>query len=197
MRKLRISREDIIDELGIAPPSLPRYVAPLLNLANRFSGATRPQVVGQMSDLIREFDGDCLEDWEEWYRSRYPTAIDDATQRVRNMVGQFRAALAQLDDDTISEWLRDLIIVKTYQGLKVQGVVLRQVAAALNRPLRPATSQDESQGIDGYIGDTAVSVKPSTLDIKPELLDNLPKCIIFYEKTSAGLTVSFDETLIA
>lgn len=89
-----------------------------------------------------------------------------------------------------------MIIVKTYQGLKVQKIILRKVASALGKTLTPATSADESKGIDGYIDDTPVSVKPSTLDIKPELLDNLPECIIFYEKASTGLKITFDETLL-
>ncbi len=35
----------------------PKYTTQLMNLANQNSQGTRPKVVGQMSDLIQEFDG--------------------------------------------------------------------------------------------------------------------------------------------
>lgn len=36
-------------------PELPKYASQLINLANIFSQGTRPKVIGQMSELIKEF----------------------------------------------------------------------------------------------------------------------------------------------
>ena len=51
--KVKISIEEIRRYLDIETPEFPKYAAPLINLANRFSQGTRPRVVGQMTELIR------------------------------------------------------------------------------------------------------------------------------------------------
>lgn len=83
MTTLKLRKDEIIEELGIEPASFPTYAGPLLNLANRFSGATRPAVVGQMSDLIEQCDAECLEDWEEWYLTQHPEAIEQAKELIK------------------------------------------------------------------------------------------------------------------
>jgi hypothetical protein len=42
-------------------------VAQLLNLANQNAQGTRPKIVGQMSELIEQFGGKSLDEWERWY----------------------------------------------------------------------------------------------------------------------------------
>ena len=41
-----------------------------MNLANQNSQGTRSKVVGQLSDLIQEFQGNSIEEWEEWYKHK-------------------------------------------------------------------------------------------------------------------------------
>jgi hypothetical protein len=36
-------------------------------LANQNAGGTKPKVVGQMSDLIQNFEGHEFKKWEDWY----------------------------------------------------------------------------------------------------------------------------------
>lgn len=55
---------------------------------------------------------------------------------------------------------------------------------------------DESKGIDGFIGEKPVSIKPHTYQLKPELSEEIEAPIIFYEKTKTGLKMSFPENLI-
>ncbi|MEQ9713902.1 MAG: MjaI family restriction endonuclease [Candidatus Asgardarchaeum sp.] len=61
---------------------LPKYAAPIINLANRFAQATRPNIVGKMSELIRECPYRNLEGWKQWYMARYPKAIENATKKL-------------------------------------------------------------------------------------------------------------------
>ncbi len=49
---IRLQQQDIAQALSIPKMELPKYAAPLLNLANRTAQATRPNNVGQMSELI-------------------------------------------------------------------------------------------------------------------------------------------------
>lgn len=63
--KLKISNEEIRKYLDIETPDFPKYVAPLINLANQFARGTRPEVVGQMTELIQQFTGKTLPEWEK------------------------------------------------------------------------------------------------------------------------------------
>ena len=40
------------------------------------------KVVGQMSELVKEFDGKSIGEWIAWYTERYPNAINDATEKL-------------------------------------------------------------------------------------------------------------------
>jgi hypothetical protein len=60
--KVKISKEEIRKCLDIETPDFPKYVAPLINLANQYAQGTRPKVVGQMSELIQEFTGRTIEE---------------------------------------------------------------------------------------------------------------------------------------
>jgi hypothetical protein len=63
----KITIEEIRKYMDIETPEFPKYVAPLINLANQYAQGTRPKVVGQMSELIQEFEGKTLQESEEWY----------------------------------------------------------------------------------------------------------------------------------
>ena len=65
MKKVRIKNEEITRLLDAEVVSFPKYATQLINLANYYSHGTRPEVVGQMSDLIQEFKGRKLREWEE------------------------------------------------------------------------------------------------------------------------------------
>lgn len=77
--KLTVSSRAIRKALKVPVLELPKYLSPLLNLANRFARGTVPEVVGQMSDLIQEFDGKTVDEWAKWYEKKNPEAIEKAT----------------------------------------------------------------------------------------------------------------------
>ncbi len=64
MRK-KLTFDAVRELLGVQELDLRKYAAPLLNLANQYAQGTRPRVVGQMSELIREFPGRTFAEWEE------------------------------------------------------------------------------------------------------------------------------------
>ncbi len=72
---VKITTEEIRKYLDIDTPEFPKYVAPLINLANQYAQGTRPRVVGQMSELIQEFDGRTLSEWENWYLIKILTQL--------------------------------------------------------------------------------------------------------------------------
>lgn len=79
--KVKISVEEIRKYLNIETPEFPKYVAPLINLANQYAQGTRPRIVGQMSELIQQFSGKTLAEWERWYLNQKPDAIRIATEK--------------------------------------------------------------------------------------------------------------------
>ena len=192
MTKLKIKNAELAETVSQKQYAFPKYTSQIINLANQNAQGTRPRVVGQMTELFQDFGGKKYEDWDAWYRSQKPEALDDATDRIYAMVEKLRAAVQQIDKGMVREWVEDLVLVKTFIGLCFQEAILKRVAECKATGYRMATPAEESQGIDGFIGGTAVSIKPSTYVIKDMLPEEIQGELIFYEKKKSGLAVSFD-----
>ncbi len=71
-----------------------------------------------MSELIQQFDGRTLNDWAAWYQERHPDAIADAVCLIRNKLSDFKRVIENITDEMIELWVKDLVLVKTFIGLK-------------------------------------------------------------------------------
>ncbi len=192
MPKFKIKNAELAEAVSQKQHAFPKYTSQIINLANQNAQGTRPRVVGQMTELFQEFGGKRYEEWDAWYRSQKPEALDEATDRIYAMVENLRDAIQQIDKSMVREWVEDLVLVKTFIGLCFQEAILIRVAQYKGTDYRMATPAQESQGIDGFIGATAVSIKPATYTIKDMLPEEIQGELIFYEKKKSGLTVSFD-----
>jgi len=192
MPKINLTDKDIRAALNIEEFEFPKYTTQLINLANQNAQGTRPKVVGQMSDLIQEFPGRAYEEWREWYLSRYPDAIDNATNKISEMILSLKNALEKVDRLLIKEWVTDLVLIKTFTGLKFQEAILKRVAIYFKTSYSKANQLEESAGIDGFIDNKPVSIKPETYKTKHSLLEKLPGRIIYYSKQKNGIVVEFD-----
>jgi uncharacterized protein YukE len=181
--------------LDIETPEFPKYVAPLINLANQYAQGTRPKVVGQMSELIQEFEGKTLREWEEWYLKKKPDAINNATEKILQKLKELKNSLNKIDRATVEQWVRDLVIVKTFAGLRFQEAILKKGAEIKGTNYRLAEPDEESKGIDGYIGDIPVSIKPHTYELKAALPEHIKAKIIYYRKIDDGIEVDYGEIL--
>jgi len=193
--RIKIKNSEIKELLGSQPTEFPKYSTQIINLANQNAQGTRPAVVGQMSDLIQEFTGKSITDWEKWYLARHPDAIDKATEKISEMVENFRTVIDKIDRNMIEEWVKDLVIIKTFIGLKFQEAILSKTANLLNTSYCLADPSEESKGIDGYIGDLPVSIKPETYKIKKSLQENIIVKFIYYSKVKDGINVDLEEIL--
>lgn len=99
--KVIISTEEIRKYLDINDLELPKYTSPLINLANQYAQGTRPKVVGQMSDLIQEFSGKSLPEWERWYLEKNPSAIKNATEKILSKVNDLKKVIGTIDKEMI------------------------------------------------------------------------------------------------
>lgn len=193
--RIEIKNEELVKLLGIEKPKFGKYISPLINEANKQSKGTRPGVVGQMSDLIQEFKGRSLEEWEEWYSDKKPEAIDNATDIIMQMVENFKHALSNIDRSIVKNWVNDLVIAKTFLGLKIQEAILKKGAEINGTDYRLATPEEESKGIDGSIGDVPVSIKPDTYKLKAALPEVIKVKMISYKKIKGGVEVDYTEVM--
>ena len=188
-KKIKISNEEIKELLGAPQFDFPKYSTQIINLANRNARGTRPNVVGQMSELIQEFPGYTIQEWEKWYLTNYPDAIKEATDRIMAMIENFRDVIMRIDRDLVEKWVIDLVIVKTFIGLRFQETVLGKLSSIFDLPFRLANPEEESKGIDGYLGEVPISIKPDTYKIKQNLSEEIEVAIVYYQKVKDGITL--------
>lgn len=155
----------------------------------------RPKIVGQMSELIQEFEGKTLAQWEKWYLEKKPEAIRNATEKILEMLKNLRNTINKIDRPLVEEWVRDLVIVKTFIGLRFQEAILKKGAEIKGTHYRLSEPDEESKGIDGYIGNIPVSIKPQTYDVKASLPDHIDLEIIYYRKIDGEIEVDYGEIL--
>ena len=104
-------------------------------------------------------------------------------------------AIVLIDEEMVRSWVEDLVITKTYNGLYFQQAILEKLSVILKLPYRLATAEEESKGIDGYVGDTAYSVKPDTYKSTNarSISDEVNVKMIYYTKKKTGITVEVEE----
>lgn len=196
---IKISNEELLDLNGGQSPEFPKYTSKLINWANQNAQGTRPKVVGKLSDLFPEFEKEVedvsITSWKEWYLSKYPDAIDEATKKIWKQAENLKDAIVLIDEEMVRSWVEDLVITKTYNGLYFQQAILEKLSVILKLPYQLATAEEESKGIDGYVGDTAYSVKPDTYKSTNarSISDEVNVKMIYYTKKKTGITVEVEE----
>jgi hypothetical protein len=191
--KIRIPNALVQDLLGGKKVAYPKYSTQIMVLANQNAQGTRPNVVGQMSDLIQEFDGSSMAEWEKWYLEKHPEAIEKATEKIFNQLESLKKTIQDIDKDLVRNWVEDFLITKTFSGLKFQEAILKIISQHLKKEYRLATPNEESKGIDGIIGGKPISIKPITYKMKNELLEDINVPIVYYNKKKTDITIEFDE----
>jgi len=192
---IKIKNEELIQELIGEIKEFPHYTTQILNLANQNSQGTRPKVVGQLSELIKECPEKTYEGWKNWYLAEHPKAIENASEKINEMVNNLKEAIQKINKTMIKKWVEDLVLEKTFIGLRFQEAILKKIANIKKVEYRLSTPQEESKGIDGFIGEDAVSIKPITYKVKNSLREKIEAKIIYYSKTKSGLNIDASELL--
>ena len=190
--KFKLKNEEIVKELGGEQISFPKYTTQIINLANQNAQGTRPRVVGQMSELIKKFPKGSYEDWRNWYSERMPHAVDHAAEKIFLMIQNLDGAFSLIDKEMVRAWVKDLVITKTFVVFRFQESILKTISKRKGVNYRNSTPEEESKGIDGYIGEVPVSIKPITYKTKNMLQEKIEAKIIFYEKKKDGIIVEYN-----
>ena len=175
----------------------PKYTSQLINWANQNAQGTRPVVVGQMSELFPEFMNSgmeiTIENWRKWYTEKYPEAFENATDKIFAQVQNLRNAIPLIDREMVEKWVQDLVINKTFNGMYVQKAILASLAEKRGTTYRLATPEEESIGIDGYVGEIPYSVKPDTYKTMGRLSETIDVKMIYYSKTKTNLKIEVED----
>ena len=194
-RKFTLTNDEIRELSGFKKLELQKYASFFINWANRWSQGTRPKVVGQMTDLIQDFSGRTKDEWKEWYLEQYPDAIEKSTIIIEGMIENFKDSLNKIDRDIIREWVKDFVFVKTFIGLKFQEAILIKASKILNKKYRLSTPEEESKGIDGFLDNIPISIKPDTYKTQVGMREKIEATLIFYNKDDNGINVDISNLL--
>jgi hypothetical protein len=174
----------------------PKYTTQLLNLANQNAQGTRPKIVGQLSELFPKFieqEADInINNWKEWYIDKKPEGLKDASNRIYNQIDNLKKAILLIDKQMVENWVEDLVINKTYNGLYFQEAILASLAKEEGSEYRLSTPNQESQGIDGFVGNEAYSIKPESYRTKPMLQESINAKMIFYDKNKKKNAIVYE-----
>lgn len=192
LKKIKIKNREVEQWSNASQYEFPKYATQIINLVNSNAQGTRPAVVGQMSDLIQEFDGKSLEEWIEWYNKRQPNAINNATEKIYNMHQAMSEAFNGITREIVEEWVKDLVYTKTYCGLKFQTAIIAFLALNVGKSWRLANAEEESLGIDGFIGEKPIQVKSITYKLEARLSERIDVPIVYYDKKKDGISIEYD-----
>jgi len=98
----------------------------------------------------------------------------------------------KIDRDMVRLWVEDLVLVKTFTGLRFQEAILKKLAEMKGCDYRLPEPYEESQGIDGFVGEEPYSIKPSTYRSQ-NLAESIDIKIIFYDKKRDGVVFEIPE----
>jgi predicted glycosyl hydrolase (DUF1957 family) len=63
-----------------------------------------------MSELIEECPKGSYQEWVNWYTNKMPDAVEEATERVFEMVKNLASAMQLIDNALVRKWVEDLVL---------------------------------------------------------------------------------------
>ncbi|NBP59256.1 MjaI family restriction endonuclease, partial [bacterium] len=85
----------------------------------------------------------------------------DSGKKLFSMLQKFKDAINSLDEEDCIEYVKEVTYNKSVMGFSYEEIAIETVANYFNLPYRYSTEEEESQGIDGYVGEKPVQVKKS------------------------------------
>jgi hypothetical protein len=182
----------------------PKYTTYLINQAAQTAQATRPSIVGQLSEEYPKYILEChkneispsLEGWKAYHKRNYPNALQDALKRTEDMIRNFKAAMNSINEKLIKEWILDLLYDKTFYGFNLEATI-KLYFAHLGFTVRNSTPEDESKNIDLYLDNKPYQIKPKSLDYKQAIRSLIEVPIITYYEELNSIAIEFEDTYLA
>lgn len=167
----------------------PKYASTILNAAMNTAGANKAHTVGQTSEIRKEFrqeypDG-TYEDWVDFYNREYngEERIDEAIEKTHQMLQNFKEVIDEIDKEMVRDYIHEFIYYKTPQGFDDEQVIFEKLAEVYDKEYQNSTAEEEPEGIDGYLDDQPVSIKPESFKRKGDP-DEIDAPVVYYEDFS-------------
>lgn len=192
LKKIKLKNSEIEQLSNAFHFDFPKYTTQIINLVNSNAQGTRPDVVGQMSELIQEFNGNTLQEWIQWYSEKQPNAIKAAADKIYSKFLEMKSSVDAITYEMIEAWVKDLVYTKTFCGLKFQSAIIAFIAGKVGKDWRLATVEEEAKGIDGIIGNTPVQIKSVTYKLEARLAETIDVPIVYYDKKKDGISIEYD-----
>lgn len=170
----------------------PKYSTLIINQAASTIGATRPKVVGKLTEIFRDFEEESnlnktpitIESWRNYHEDQFPQALSNALDKTMYMIDEFKNVFNKIDRNMVEKWIIDLLYEKTFYGLNVQAI-LTLFLDSKGHIVRNSSPEEESKNIDIFIDDKPFQIKPESHKYK-KLLPNINIAIIYYKQTPSG-----------
>lgn len=180
-------------------PKMSKYVPSFLNQVNGWAGGTKPDNVGMVSQVIKEFrnanPNGTLEDWKQYHSNLGDIkGIAQSVIDIRAKLDDVLNNLNSISDDDIRKWVENLTYEKTYSGLSAQEQILSEIATDLGKNYQLGDANDEKKGIDGYVNGKPLQIKSSSYRNKNKL-EKFSCPIVFYDLTQEGIVFDYNDEL--
>jgi hypothetical protein len=181
--------------------TFPKYTTFIINQASQTAQATRPDIVGQLSEEFPLYVEECkqqgiepsLQGWVDYHTNKFFDAIDLAKEKIKNMIENFRIAIDKIDDGLIEVWVKDLLYTKTYLGLNTEALI-KEYIRSKGLIVVKSSPEEESRNIDLYINKRPYQIKPQSYSRTGASTGHqgLPP-VIFYKKSDENIELEIDD----
>jgi len=141
----------------------PKYSTQLLNIATQNSQALRAKFVGSMKETWLEMKDKgipgTLDNWTNYYNGKFGEKnLAEAGKKTYEMIKLMK--IGGISEEMCLDYIKEVIYNKTHMGMGGEEMAVEVVAAHFGQDYRFGTPEEESEGIDAWIGDHPVQVKP-------------------------------------
>lgn len=159
-KKIRISGEEREFLIRGENETFPKYTTQFLNLANQNAQSTRERFVGNMQDIIKDFENNhpngTYDDWIEFYKNEYngDQNLEQSADRLYEMVEDMREAIEEIDREMSFRFVRELVLYKTYMGenLDVKEAILEKLSILYDKEIE----RTHDSWITAYLGEVPI-----------------------------------------
>ena len=141
----------------------PKYSTQLLNIATQNCQALRAKFVGSMKETWLEMKkqnlAGTLDTWTDYYNSTHGTdGLVEASKKTFVMIKAM--GITRIEEAMCLDYIKEVVYNKTHMGMGGEETAVQVVADYYKLPYRWSTAEEESRGIDAWIDDKPVQVKP-------------------------------------
>ncbi len=162
----RISGKNLL-KMQLQKLNLPKYLYSFINKANDISKATSAKKIGHLHVYYDQKKFRSLNEWKNWYNKKHSNAIKEAVNTIYNVM---KEGIGGTPRRNLRKYIRifveDLVYNRTFTGLKIQEAILTKMAEMKNKNYKWSSGKEDLSGIDGYIGNIPVSIKPDSSEMK-------------------------------